>query len=165
VNILPAHDAVIEVKEQLPVDYEDQMPIRQPGDVRTTIFYFPVALYDVQFQRVVCDDICPNIVIAYPDGTTKNLTSYFNWIQFPAGGTGNKATDDVLVARGLNIVKGEVLRQNAQAIWLGVVPAGTYIVVATQDDPALKQNVGTAYIRFVTTRDALTTDIKDIPAQ
>lgn len=160
---LPVHDAVLEVTT-LPIDFTDQAPIKTPGDVRTTIFYFGKDMNGVQFQRIVCDDNCNSVTIVYPDGTVKDLRPYFEWISFPAGGTGDVVIDAVLVARGLNLAAGETLSQNTKAIWLGNVPAGTYIVVVAQDDPNLMINVGVAYIRFVTTSDAFTIDVATIPA-
>lgn len=137
-------DAAKYMKQGLPsyIDFRDAVLL--PGDEASMVLLFQKAYPAVTLNRLVCDDDCTGVTLYRAGTDPANFLALFQMAEVKAGCAGYQP-NQVLVfkSRGVNCEKGEILKQNTQAVFIGSVAPGDYIVVRVKDDKNLAVNNGT----------------------
>mgnify|MGYP001473554015 CR=1 FL=1 len=102
--------------------------VRQPGDTATFAIFCEVECLGI--DRLVPDDELVRAYVVLPNGEQRELS--FEFVNVPAGGTGDSTLDAQLVSRGVNIEEGEILLQSKNPVAVNA-PAGSIIVLDVLD--------------------------------
>ena len=102
--------------------------VRQPGDTATFAVFCEVECLGI--DRLAPDDELVRAYVVLPNGEQRELS--FEFVNVPAGGTGDSTLDAQLVSRGVNIEEGEILLQSKNPVAVNA-PAGSIIVLDVLD--------------------------------
>ena len=127
---------------QAPAYSDFRSTVRQPGDSATFVWNFVSGLDGAVITRIWPDDELISAKLILPGKEPVDITKLFDMVWVKAGGTGDAELDKVLEARGVNVVEGEILMQNKNAVALGNVPAGSKVVFEIKDNESLAVNRG-----------------------
>jgi len=152
-------DSVFHFAGAAPAYNDFRTAVRMPGDKAVFVWSFDTALDGAVIKRIWPDDILISAILYIPGEEPLDITGLFGMFTVPAGGTGDPSLDAVLAERGVNIVDGEILQQNKNAVLLGNVPAGSKIVFEIKDNEELAVNRGIGVV-IDQTVDAFTVPVK-----
>jgi hypothetical protein len=102
--------------------------VRQPGDTATFAIFCEVECLGI--DRLVPDDELVRAYVVLPNGEQRELS--FEFVNVPAGGTGDPFLDAQLASRGVNIEEGEILPQSKDPVTTNA-PAGSIIILNVVD--------------------------------
>ena len=148
-----------------PTNLALRVTVLDGGDTGVGAAYFTHAQKHLTISRMICDDICTKVVF-YPAGgdpvvlldrETKTDLFEMIWIGGPDGVELSADEGLVLQSRGVEL-SGEQLMQNRYGVFLGDVPADSYLLVHYQDDETLQVNKGPT-VSLTKDTDPLTVDL------
>ena len=102
--------------------------VRQPGDTATFAIFCEVECLGI--DRLAPDDELVRAYVVLPNGEQRDLN--FEFVNVPAGGTGDSVLDTQLALRGVNIEEGEILPQSKNPVNINA-PAGSVVVFNVLD--------------------------------
>lgn len=142
VPIVIEADAVCNLNGELPAYCDSRAAVRKPGDVAKIVIRFTAPMTGTVLSRVWPDDILEGASFQKPGSDPVGLLEALSMITvtktFPADANLRAA----LKTRGVNIAEGELLPQNKNQVYLGVVPAGAILTFYVKDNEALQVNRG-----------------------
>ncbi|MBW6441959.1 hypothetical protein K0B04_03620 [Patescibacteria group bacterium] len=129
----------------LPSEFKINSGVLMEGDIDNAVI--PIErdyLGGLFVWRAVFDDIPLEFNFHRLDGSIVNLLDYLDMKTMDAEYFNGLSAEELsaLEYRGIDVVAGEILAQNAKSVNLGPVYAGEYFTVVYQDNPDLGYNVG-----------------------